>query len=259
MKHSFDLTIATKFGINIATFLDNIAYWTVKNIANERHFYDGLYWTYNSIKAFNQLFPYWSTRQLRTIIEQCVEYELLTEGNYNIAGYDHTKWYALTQKGLDLFRISPEPRAQTDLSELTNRFVRIDKPIPDSKPDSKQNIITESDDSNDSKNQKPKISTEEIVNAYNETLPQCPKIKKIDKQLSNQLKKMQKDWPTYGDSKPEFTIERFKNYLRALETHCPGFLLEYVTLNGNKRKNNLRTFTREINMAKFVNGEFNFS
>ena len=122
-----------------------------------------------------------------------------------------------------------------------------------------KNIISESNDSNNNKNQKQNFSAEEIVQVYHETLPQCPKIKKVDRQLANQLKKMQKDWPNNGSSKPEFTLERFKKYLQALEIHCPGFLLEYVTPTGNKRRNNLRTFTREINIAKFINGEFNFS
>lgn len=123
MQHHFDIDIAKEFGVNTAIFLDNIAYWTLKNIANKTHYYDNLYWTYNTIQAFTQLFPYWSIRQLRVIIDYCVDKNLLIEGNFNQHKYDKTKWYALTKKGLLLFNLQAEidfSHVHSHLSELTN-------------------------------------------------------------------------------------------------------------------------------------------
>lgn len=63
MIHNFDINIAEKYGINAAIILQNMYYWIEKNRANEKHFHDGYYWTYNSLKAFEELFPYMSTKQ----------------------------------------------------------------------------------------------------------------------------------------------------------------------------------------------------
>jgi hypothetical protein len=103
MQHSFDIEIAATYGINSAIFLNNIAFWTEKNMANERHFYDGRYWTYNSQKAFSVLFPYWTRQNIRTIIVKSKEDGLIITGNYNENKMNSTSWYALTDLGLTLF------------------------------------------------------------------------------------------------------------------------------------------------------------
>lgn len=46
MKHIFDVEIAKKYGINVAVILENMSYWIKKNEANDKHFYEGKYWTY---------------------------------------------------------------------------------------------------------------------------------------------------------------------------------------------------------------------
>ncbi len=103
MNHNFDIYIATKHGVNEAIFLNNMAFWIQKNQGNERHFYDGRYWTYNSQKAFSELFPYWSRQNIRTIIKSCIDQDLIIKGNYNKISYDQTQWYAFTESGLKLF------------------------------------------------------------------------------------------------------------------------------------------------------------
>lgn len=89
--------------IDIAVFIENIAYWIRKNSANKRHFYDGRTWSYNSFEAFTKMFPGWSIQTVRTIIKKCVKHELLIIGNYNIKSYDKTNWYTLTDKALAYF------------------------------------------------------------------------------------------------------------------------------------------------------------
>ena len=51
MQHSFDIEIAEKYGVSEAILLQHLWFWIEKNKANEVNFYDGTYWTYNSIKA----------------------------------------------------------------------------------------------------------------------------------------------------------------------------------------------------------------
>ena len=64
-RHSFDPEVAQVVGVNAAVIYQNIVWWAEKNAANERHIHDGRVWTYNSVGAFETLFPYLSAKQIR--------------------------------------------------------------------------------------------------------------------------------------------------------------------------------------------------
>ena len=102
MIHSFDTIVAKKVGINSAVILNNLYYWIEKNKANEKNYYDGYYWTYNSKKAFGELFPYFTTRQIDYAIKKLIDDGYVITGNYNKIAYDRTLWYAITEKGYEL-------------------------------------------------------------------------------------------------------------------------------------------------------------
>ena len=99
MKHMFDVEFATKYGVAEAVLAENIVYWSKKNAANERHFHDGRYWTYNSGRAFATLFPYISARTIDRALSHLVEEGILIKGNYNDDKMNRTLWYAVTEKG----------------------------------------------------------------------------------------------------------------------------------------------------------------
>lgn len=130
MHHSFDISIAEKYGVNISIFLNNMGYWIKHNIANEKHFHDGRYWTYNSVKSYSILFPYWTIKQVRTIINQCVSHELVVKGNYNERKYDQTQWHGLTDLGLKLLNLPICPNGQMELPSGANGVAQKGKPIP---------------------------------------------------------------------------------------------------------------------------------
>ena len=94
-RHSFDPEIAGRVGLNAVVIFQNITFWIEKNQANRRNLRDGRYWTYNSISAFGQLFPYLSEKQIRTALEKLVSAELIIKGNFSDDRYDRTCWYAL--------------------------------------------------------------------------------------------------------------------------------------------------------------------
>ncbi len=73
MEHSFDIEHAKKYGVDVAIVLKNLQFWIMKNKANNRHFYEGRTWTYNSVKAFAELFPYWTERQIIRILKTMEE------------------------------------------------------------------------------------------------------------------------------------------------------------------------------------------
>lgn len=139
MHHSFDISIAEKYSVNVAIFLNNMAYWVKHNMANNRHHYDGIYWTYNSVRAYSTHFPYWSDKQVRTIIEHCISHGLIVKGNYNENKYDQTQWYGFTDLGHKLLNLTILPNGQMDSTEWANGFDQKGKPIPDNKPDIKPN------------------------------------------------------------------------------------------------------------------------
>ena len=124
--HSFDPEIAKKVGVNAAVIYQNIVWWTQKNIANNKHYHDGRHWTYNSIKAFDALFPYLSSKQIRTALDKLEDAELILSGVFNRAGYDRTKWYC--------------PNCQIDLPKKANGIAQEGEPIPVSKPVIKPDI-----------------------------------------------------------------------------------------------------------------------
>lgn len=99
MKHLFDVHVAQKVGVNAAIILENIAFWVKSNEANDRSYHDGRYWTYNSAKAFHELFPYMSERQITTALQKLVDAGYILKGNYNESAYNRTLWYTLTNEG----------------------------------------------------------------------------------------------------------------------------------------------------------------
>lgn len=99
MTHSFDIAVAEKYGINAAILLRHIYFWCEKNKANDVNYRDGLYWTYNSRKAFSTLFPYLSEKQVKTALDKLVDNGLIVTGIYNDDSWNRTLWYAVTKRG----------------------------------------------------------------------------------------------------------------------------------------------------------------
>lgn len=139
MEHHFNTFIAQKYGINEAILIHNFYYWTKKNKANGTHLRDGKYWTYNSIAALQELFPYLSERQINYALEKLVTQGVLYKGNYNNAKYDRTLWYALDETIEEYYlpripQLPPEPEKQNcqiHFTPVSNGFYTIVKPIPD--------------------------------------------------------------------------------------------------------------------------------
>lgn len=131
MEHLFDVDIAEKYGVNAAIVLRHLQFWIIKNKAHNKHLFDGRTWTYFSVRAFTEIFPYWTTRQLRVILDKLIEMKVLTKGNYNPKGYDHTSWYAFTnEKRFVRIDKSNCQNGQMDLSKRANGFAGNDKPLP---------------------------------------------------------------------------------------------------------------------------------
>lgn len=104
MDYSFNSDIARAYGVEEAVFIHNLYWWITKNEANGRHHHDGRTWTYNTMKAFSKLFPFWSEKQISRIIHKLRDNGALHIGNYNESKRDRTQWYALDECITTIYR-----------------------------------------------------------------------------------------------------------------------------------------------------------
>ena len=128
MTHQFDISVAEKYGVEVAIMAQHFQFWIVRNKANKRHQYEGRTWTYNSARAFAELFPYWSAPQIRRILQKMVDAGIIVTGNYNPSGHDRTLWYAFSDESIWLNR-------EIHLTKSENGSNEIVTPIPDIIPD----------------------------------------------------------------------------------------------------------------------------
>ena len=126
MNHSFNVEMAERYGINCSILAEHLYFWIKKNMANEVNCYDGRYWTYNSINAFEELFPYMTKNQIRNALIKLEKEGLIITGNYNKSAYDRTKWYAFTDFGFSILQNN-----KMDFDENKNQTLQNVKPIPD--------------------------------------------------------------------------------------------------------------------------------
>ena len=132
IKMNFDMVVAADVGTDAAIIFSNIQFWVAKNKANNKNFHDGKHWTYNSVKAWLELFPYLTESKIRTCLTKLEDKKYIEVANHNKKGYDRTKWFHANDTVIcDSY--------QMQLLKMPNAFDGIIKPIPDNKPDNKPN------------------------------------------------------------------------------------------------------------------------
>lgn len=107
MEHHFNTRVAEVVGVEAAVILQNIVYWCDKNRMNGAHFHDGMFWTYNSNRAFQEQFPYLSKGKIERAITRLVDAGLVDVGSYSDDRLDRTRWFAVTELGYELSDMKP--------------------------------------------------------------------------------------------------------------------------------------------------------
>ena len=227
MIHFFDADIAKQYGVNAAVLLYHIAYWIKHNEANGTNYYDGNFWTYNSMRAFGELFPYMSERQISTALSKLIDDGVIVTGNYNKSTYDRTLWYALTQKGKCIMQ-----KCKMDTAEMSNGLCGNVEPIPDNipnnKPDNKHNT-----------NISPE-NVQEIFDMYHEICVSLPKVRiPTDKRKSTVKARLKK----YGK---EQIREAFEKAERS----------KFLTGQVKDFKASFDWILNETNLAKIIEGNY---
>lgn len=107
MNHMINSDVACAVGVNGAIILGNIYYWCKHNEANKQNEFDGRFWTFNSVPAFCEIFPFMSRRTIERELKKLKDQGYVLTGCYNKSHYDKTSWYALSDKAMALFDGAP--------------------------------------------------------------------------------------------------------------------------------------------------------
>ena len=95
-------TLAREIGLNEALILQQINYWIEINKKSGNNYYDGRYWTYNSIRAWQENdFDYMSLDTVKRTFAKLEKAGFLLVGNYNKDLRDKTKWYTINIEKLE--------------------------------------------------------------------------------------------------------------------------------------------------------------
>ena len=126
MQHHFDVELAKQYGMVEAVLLNHFEYWIELNRANGKNYFEGRYWTFNSMKAFAEIFPYLSEKKIRNALKNLQDAGLILTGNFNKSAYDRTLWYAFSDLAESIL-----PKRQMEVAEKANQHIQKGEPIPD--------------------------------------------------------------------------------------------------------------------------------
>lgn len=174
MNFHFDGAVAEMYGVDGAVFISRLQFWIEKNAANDRHYHEGRYWTYNSLRAMEKLFPFWSRRQIERIVKNLKDKGVLLTANYARDSYDRTLFYALDESKLPIspFGGDLSPNGDTTLSPNGDNLSPNGEMINEQL---KTQIKEEEDKAN-----KTKISkAQQVVDRYNAICTNLPRVVRL--------------------------------------------------------------------------------
>lgn len=105
MNFTFDGDIAEKYGLPEAILFYNIAFWEKQNRLNNHNCFEGRFWTYNTVKAYEGLFYFLSEATIKRALKHLKEEGLILAGNFNNDRFNHTNYYTLSDKGMNIVQI----------------------------------------------------------------------------------------------------------------------------------------------------------
>lgn len=143
-------SLAKVIGLNESIVIQQLHYWIQKS----NHIHDGFTWVYNSVKQWQDQFPFWSISTINRVIKKLENDNLILSDNFNKSNFDKTKWYRINYEKLgELSSENKENRfsqnEQIDEVKLNKPTipkwpmdnVNLTKPIPE--------ITSDIDDDND--------------------------------------------------------------------------------------------------------------
>ena len=136
--HSFDIHLASKYGMEEAIIIHHMQHWIRLNRRKKKNIREGKCWMFQSMENIADHFPYLNYEKVKYAIENLVKQGVLMKGNFNRLNFDKTNWYAF----VDEFQYGVDEKSSNNLYERENspsigkipqRGGKIPEPIPDTK------------------------------------------------------------------------------------------------------------------------------
>lgn len=98
--HSFDILIATRYGVEKAILIHHFQHWIRLNRFKKINLYEGKCWSFQTREYIAGNFSYMSFDTVRRHMEQLVELGVLEQNNFNKNPMSRTLWYAFKDEKL---------------------------------------------------------------------------------------------------------------------------------------------------------------
>uniref|UniRef100_UPI003F4B57B2 hypothetical protein n=1 Tax=Brachyspira catarrhinii TaxID=2528966 RepID=UPI003F4B57B2 len=208
MEHSFNIDIAKEYGIAEAVLYNNFLFWIKKNKANGTNYKDGKFWTYSSIKALCNLFPYMTKNQIEYSIKKLIDNNILVKAVHNDNKYNRTTWYAFCEE--------PE-----DLAVIPNPYKKEEKP-EDEEKDKEED---KKDESGSEKSEKQDGNLENGDSDFQKSISEISEME--DEKIQNGSSNFQK---SHANNLTDFASDTSTNNLT--NTACVKKVCDYTTPYG---------------------------
>lgn len=119
-SHSFSVDVAAAYDVDTALMLQHICFWYLKVVSDKVNKHNNEHWVRMKLTQMQAQFPYWSIKQIRRIVDNCLDQDLLKKGEFNDKKSDRTKWYTLTKKSKNLLNISTQNKAEKPTAQMGN-------------------------------------------------------------------------------------------------------------------------------------------
>lgn len=94
LHHSFDISLAKRFGIQEAILIHHFSHWIKLNRTRRKNFREGRTYTYMTYQEISDHFGYLTYDQVRRTIEKLCHSNILLKGNFNSLPSDNTIWFS---------------------------------------------------------------------------------------------------------------------------------------------------------------------
>jgi len=122
-----DPALAKAIGLNEAIILQQLHYWLQKS----SHSHDGRKWVYNSVRQWEEQFPFWSGTTVKRTLRSLEKAGLIETAAFNRQTFDRTKWYTINYRALEQLLQSGRDVANRLGQNDPIEQVKMTQPIPE--------------------------------------------------------------------------------------------------------------------------------
>lgn len=102
--HSFNVSLAARFGLIEAIIIQHSYYWYGLNKDNPDMTKDGKVWFFRSVSQIAEVYPYLTVDKVRRTIDRLVEVGILIKGNYSSDKFKKANWYSLSDEIISIMK-----------------------------------------------------------------------------------------------------------------------------------------------------------